>query len=247
MKQKISISIVFPCFNDSHSIGLLIKHAFNVAKKLSNDYEIIVIDDGSTDASRTILKKLTKKYSKLHLIFHKKNIGYGGALRSGFEKASKQFVFYTDGDGQYDVRELPLLFNALTPDISFVNGIKTVRHDPTHRIVLGNIYSFFARWAFWLPVQDVDCDFRLIKKNILKKIHLQCTSGAVCVELVKKAQRQGAVFAQISVHHYERKYGVSQFFRVNRLLSTLREIAFLWMQLMIIDPLRDSRYGKPKV
>ncbi|OGM27025.1 hypothetical protein A3D00_01980 [Candidatus Woesebacteria bacterium RIFCSPHIGHO2_02_FULL_38_9] len=245
MNKGPSISILFPCYNDQGSIGKLIEDADRVAKTLTNDHEVVVVDDGSTDKSREILKKLqTSRYPKLKLVFHKKNQGYGGALRSGFKAAKKELIFYTDGDGQYDVRELPLLFDLMTKDVSFVNGIKMTRHDLTYRIFIGNLYSFIARWAFWLPVYDVDCDFRLIRREIIRKLDLKVKSGAICVELVKTSQRAGAKFRQVSVHHYEREHGQSQFFRADRIFSTLKEFSILWFKLMVFRfPQNHSNNG----
>lgn len=214
----------------------MVEDAYVTVKKLTSDYEVIVVDDGSTDDSRACLKKLQKsKFPKLKLIYHDFNKGYGGALKTGFKTASKDLVFYTDGDGQYDVKELLILMDLMTTDVNFVNGIKMGRHDPTYRIVLGNIYSFIARWLFWLPIYDVDCDFRLIRREIVSKLKLKSDSGSICVELTKKAQRAGAKFRQVSVHHYERKYGNSQFFRVEKLVSTFRELATLWLDLMVFS------------
>lgn len=235
MKQKNSISIFFPCYNDEKTIGNLVKDAYSTVRKLTNEYEVIVVDDGSTDKSRSELKKLqSSKFPKLKLVFHDKNRGYGGALKTGFKTASKKLVFYTDGDGQYNVTELSILFSLMTEDVGFVNGIKMSRHDPTYRILLGNLYSFIARWLFWLPTYDVDCDFRLIRNSIIKSLDLKSNSGSICVELVKKAQREGAKFRQVSVHHYERKFGNSQFFRPNKLLTTFKELGSLWFDLMIL-------------
>lgn len=230
-----SISVIFPCYNDAKSIGKLIKVANATARKLTKDHEIIIVEDGSEDNSHLVLKRLLKKYRKLKLILHKVNRGYGAALRSGFSAAKKDLIFYTDGDGQYNPEELSFLLNLMTDDVNFINGIKMPRQDPTYRIVLGNIYSLIARWAFWLPVLDVDCDFRLIRRSLLSKLNLTKNSGSICIELVKRAQRAGAKFRQVSVHHYERPYGQSQFFQTKHLLSTLFELAGLWIQLIIID------------
>ncbi len=230
---KPSISAFFPCYNDEKSIGKLVEDAFTTLGTLTNDYEVIVVDDGSKDKSREVLQKLAYKYSRLKLVFHERNKGYGGALQSGFKNATKDLVFYTDGDGQYDVTELPVLYTLMSDDVDFVNGIKMGRNDATYRIIVGNLYSAIVRWSFWLPIVDVDCDFRLIRQNIVKKMHLTVTSGAICVELVKNAQRAGAKFRQVSVHHYERRFGNSQFFRVDRIFHTFWELGNLWVKLVL--------------
>lgn len=237
MNKKVSISVFFPCYNDEKSIGTLIEDADKVLRDLTNNYEIIVIDDGSKDKSREVLKSLQKVYKKLKLVFHAKNQGYGGALKTGFKTSRKELVFYTDGDGQYDVKELPLLTSLMTEDVNFVNGIKMRRGDSEHRVIFGNLHKFFTRTFFWLPIYDTDCDFRLIRSSLLKKIKLTSNSGSICVELVKKAERAGGEFRQVSVHHYDRKFGHSQFFRIDRILLTYFDISLLWFKLMVIGRL----------
>lgn len=228
-----SISVFFPCYNDSRSIPRLVRDADRILKKISSDYEITVIDDGSKDNSREVLKKLLNKYKNLRLIFHDKNKGYGAVLKTGFKISSKDLIFYTDGDGQYDVGELPLLVALMTDDVDFVNGIKMDRQDPGYRIFLGNLHKFFTRWLFWLPIYDTDCDFRLIRKNTISKINLTSDSGSICPELVKKAQRAGASFREVSVHHYPRKHGQSQFFRPGKIVATYLDLLALWIRLML--------------
>lgn len=229
-----SISVFFPCYNDEKSIGQLVQNADQILKKIANDYEIIVIDDGSTDNSRKVLKNLQIDFKKLILVFHLTNQGYGGALKTGFKTASKELVFYTDGDGQYDVKELPLLISLMTRDVNFINGIKMGRGDTTGRVFFGNLHKFITRWAFWLPIYDTDCDFRLIRKSLLQKFELTQNSGSICVELVKKAELAGAIFRQISIHHYERPHGQSQFFRLDRIVKTYWDMVKLWARLMVL-------------
>lgn len=223
----------FPCYNDEKTIVVLVEKAILNLKQIASDWEVVVIDDGSSDSSREVLTKAAKRHKELKLVFHPKNRGYGGALKSGFKTAKKDLVFYTDGDGQYDVNELPLLVSLMTRDVNFVNGIKMERGDADYRVFAGNLHKFFNRWVFWLPVYDVDCDFRLIRRSLLEKINLKSNSGSICVELVKKAQREGAKFREVSVHHYERKYGHSQFFRLDKILSTYYDIGKLWLSLMV--------------
>lgn len=234
IRKSTGISIFFPCFNDRSTIGKIVKDAIFTIKKFTKKYEIIVVDDGSTDGSQKFLQKLSKGVRNLRVIFHKRNLGYGGALRTGFRTAKYELIFYTDGDGQYDVKDLPLLLSIITKDIDFINGIKMSRNDPIYRIVIGNIYSFFTRWLFWIPIFDIDCDFRLIRKSIIEKLDLKSNSGAICIELVKKAQRAGAKFRQISIPHLERSFGTSQFFRADRIAKTLSEVLILWLDLMLV-------------
>lgn len=244
-KKTPSISVFFPCYNDVHSIGSLIDDAHNTLRTLTDKFEVIVIDDGSEDGSQGVLRGYLKKYPRtFRAVFHQKNKGYGGALKEGFKKARYHLVFYTDGDGQYDVTELPILYNLMTKDVNFINGIKMERQDFAYRVILGNFYALLMRWAFLLPIYDIDCDFRLIRRTLLAKINLTSNSGSVCVELVKKAQIAGAKFRQVSIHHYPRVYGRSQFFRLNRLIATFKELARLWWKLMIENKTSSNNNGK---
>jgi len=239
-----SITAFFPCYNDGKIIGDLVLEAERQLQQLTDDYEIIVVNDGSTDDSAAVLRALEPRVPRLKVVTHQRNRGYGGALRSGFAAATKDVVFYTDGDGQYDVRELPVLLMLLTDDTDFVNGIKMTRQDPSYRVHIGNLHRFVMRWSFWLPVNDVDCDYRLIRRSILDRIELRSNSGSICVELVKNAQRAGAEFREVSVHHYARKWGESQFFRPGRILRTYLDLAGIWLQLMVVDKFRSKRSAR---
>lgn len=235
---KPSISVFFPCYNDAKTIGGLVVRADDVLRTLADDYEIIVVNDGSRDESADVLRALDAQVPRLRVVTHGVNRGYGGALRSGFSSATKDLVFYTDGDGQYDVGELPLLLMLLTDDTHVANGMKMARQDPPLRIFVGNLHKFLIRWMFWLPISDVDCDFRLIRRSVLDAITLTSNSGSICVELVKKAQRAGALFREVSVHHYPRQFGESQFFKPGRIIRTYADIARTWVSLMVLrkDP-----------
>jgi glycosyltransferase involved in cell wall biosynthesis len=230
-----SISAFFPCYNDEKTIAPLVVEAEAQLKCLTDDYEIIVVNDGSRDGSAAVLAKLADTVPHLKVVTHEVNRGYGGALRTGFATASKDLVFYTDGDGQYDVKELPIMLAVLADDTDFANGMKMTRNDPAYRIFVGNFHKFLTRWAFWLPVDDVDCDYRLIRRSVIAKIDLRSDSGSICVELVKRAQRAGARFRQVSVHHYSRQFGSSQFFRPGRILQTYADLAWMWFLLMVLD------------
>src|SRR5262249_44319126 len=128
-----SLSIFFPAYNDAGTIASLALIAHMTARGLTDDYEVIVVDDGSPDHTGDLLDEMARHFPWLKVVHHGANRGYGGALRTGFQTASKELVFYTDGDAQYDPREMTRLFEAFTPDVDFVNGIKIARNDPLHR------------------------------------------------------------------------------------------------------------------
>lgn len=227
-----SISAFFPAYNDAPSLPALIAKMFAVLEETGRDFEVIVVNDGSRDATGAVLENLRATHGEqLRIVTHPENRGYGGALRSGFAAATKDLVFYTDGDGQYDVAELPKLLDLLAANVGLVNGYKLERNDPWHRIFIGNVYNRFARALFGIRIRDVDCDFRLMRRDLVESVHLISTSGTVCVELVRKLELTGCGVAETGVHHYPRLHGTSQFFRIRSLANTFYQLTRLWFRL----------------
>ena len=231
-----SLSVFFPAYNDALSLPELVRKTFATLEPYVADYEVVVIDDGSRDRTGEVLEELRREYGPwLRVVTHAHNRGYGGALRSGFAAAQKEFVFYTDGDGQYDVGELPRLLELMGPATGLVNGYKLERHDPRHRVWIGNVYNFCARLLFRIRIRDIDCDYRLIRRALLEEIHLTSTSGVICVELVRKLELSGCQVMEAGVHHYPRLHGRSQFFRIRSLAVTLLQLVRLWVRLVILQ------------
>ena len=231
--RQPSLSIFFPAYNDAGTIASLVVLAHMTARGLGLEHEVIVVDDGSPDHTGALLDELARQFSWLRVVHHERNRGYGGALRTGFAEARNDLIFYTDGDAQYDPRELTLLYPALGPQVDFVNGYKIGRHDPPHRIVIGRLYHWFVKLAFGLRLRDVDCDFRLMRRAVFDKVKLTRSSGVICVELMKKVQDHGFRIAQVPVHHHHRSYGTSQFFNLPRVARTLADLARLWLELVV--------------
>ena len=228
-----SLSIFFPAYNDAGTIASLALVAHMTARELTDDYEVIVVEDGSPDHTGALVDEMARHFPWLRVVHHAKNRGYGGALRTGFETASKELVFYTDGDAQYDPRELQTLWRAFSPEVDFVNGYKISRNDPLHRIVIGRVYHWFVKLAFGLRMRDVDCDFRLMRRSVFEKVRLTRSSGVICVELMKKVQDHGYRIAEVPVHHFHRSYGKSQFFNFPRVARTLVDLTRLWFELSV--------------
>ncbi|MFB3827996.1 MAG: glycosyltransferase family 2 protein [Bryobacteraceae bacterium] len=235
MSSVHSLSVFFPAYNDAPSLPSLVGNAFAVLEEHVPDFEVIVVNDGSRDDTGAVLERLQAQYGpRLRIVTHKVNRGYGGALRSGFAAATREFVFYTDGDGQYDVRELPSLLRRMRSDVGLVNGYKLERQDPRHRVWIGSAYNWFARTLFRITLRDIDCDYRLIRRAVLDDIELTCTSGTICVELVRKLELSGCGVAEVGVHHYPRLHGRSQFFRVRSLATTFAQLTALYTRLVLL-------------
>jgi glycosyltransferase involved in cell wall biosynthesis len=227
------LSVFFPAYNDSGTIGSLVICARQTAASLTDDFEVIVVNDGSADRTAQIIDELARTYPEVKAVHHPRNRGYGAALRSGFAAATRELVFYTDGDAQYDPTEIPILWRALRSDVDLVNGYKISRSDPRHRILIGRIYHHTVKLLFGLKVRDVDCDFRLMRRSIFDRVSLETSSGVICLEMMKKIQDAGFSVAEVPVHHYHRVYGKSQFFNFRRLFKTAIDVAALWVALVI--------------
>lgn len=236
-----SITAFFPAYNDSGTIASMVVVADLTLRRLTEDYEVIVVNDGSPDHCGEILADLQLRYPRLRVITHETNRGYGGALRSGFANATKELVFYTDGDAQYDPREIVTLYEALTDDIDMVNGYKIHRNDPINRKIIGRIYHHVVRIAFGLRLRDVDCDFRLIRRGVFDVVRLESNSGIICVELMKRIQDAGFRISQVPIHHYHRAFGISQFFNWRRVIRTGVDLLQLWYRLVLKGEARQPR------
>jgi glycosyltransferase involved in cell wall biosynthesis len=231
--SKPGLSVFFPAYNDSGTIASLVITALQTARALTPDFEVIIVDDGSADATPRIADELARTYPEVRVVHHERNRGYGGALQSGFKAATRDLVFYTDGDAQYDPSEMTRLWDAFDESVDLVNGYKISRSDPLHRIVIGRLYHHTVKLLFGLKVRDVDCDFRLLRRSIFTQVSLEKTSGVICLEMMKKIQDAGFRITEVPVHHYHRAYGRSQFFNFGRLFKTALDVARLWVALVI--------------
>lgn len=245
-QPTVGLSVFFPAYNDSGTIASMVVSALLAARTLTPDHEVIVINDGSRDGTPQVLDELARVYPEVRIVHHQVNRGYGGALRSGFAAATKDLVFYTDGDAQYDPSEMALLWQRMTPDVDLVNGYKISRSDPLHRIVIGRVYHHTVKTLFGLKVRDVDCDFRMMRRSIFEKVELTKNSGVICLELMKKVQDAGFRIAEVPVHHFHRAYGRSQFFNVPRIFRTGVDVLKLWHALVVRGEHRAAQAGPPR-
>jgi glycosyltransferase involved in cell wall biosynthesis len=228
-----SLSVFFPAYNDSGTIASMVIRTVKTAAELTSDFEVIVVDDGSADGTADIADELSHTYPQVRAVHHPRNRDYGAALQTGFRAATKDLIFYTDGDAQYDPTELKLLWPQMTAEVDLVNGYKISRQDPWHRVIIGRLYHYIVSLLFGLKLRDVDCDFRLMRRTIFDRINLEKTSGIICVEMIKKIQDAGFRVVEVPVHHFHRAFGRSEFFNYPRLFRVARDLGLLWLALVV--------------
>lgn len=234
-----AVSAMFPCYNDAATIGKLVDDVHEALSPLVEAVEVIVVDDGSSDGSGQVLDALAADRDWLRVVHHERNRGYGGALISGFTAARHEWIFYTDGDAQYDASEAALLVKvaedtlAAGRSIDIVQGWKIGRGDPWHRKVIGRVYHHIVKLLFRLPVRDTDCDFRLFRRRLIVDRPLQSTTGVICVEMMHSFTQQGAHFVETPVHHFARPSGRSQFFRLPAISRSALGLAQLWWRVTV--------------
>src|SRR5262245_31596436 len=176
MPRLASVTAMFPAYNDAGTIPSMVIMAFKALPQITDDYEVVVVNDGSADYTGEVLAELASVYPRLRVITHARNRGYGATLRDGFGQATKEWIFYTDGDAQYDPHEMVLLAQARRDDTDIVNGYKISRSDPLHRVIIGRLYHHFVKILFGLPLRDTDCDFRLFRRNLIERAPLESDS-----------------------------------------------------------------------
>lgn len=232
-RRLSGVSAMFPCYNDAATIGGLVDDVYAALEGEVEELEVIVVNDGSSDGSREVLDELATARPWLRVIHHDNNRGYGGALISGFEAATMEWIFYTDGDAQYDAKEASSLVRLATDEVDIVQGYKLGRGDPLHRKIIGRFYHHVVKLLFGLPGRDTDCDFRLFRRKLIIDRMLTSTSGVICVEMMRSFDDQHARFVETPVHHYARPSGKSQFFRVPAIARSARQLLQLWWRIVV--------------
>jgi glycosyltransferase involved in cell wall biosynthesis len=219
----VSISVFFPCYNEQENVGRTVGKALEVLEKLNADFEAIIVDDGSSDGTGQIADEIAGRDGRVKVVHHQRNLGYGAALQSGFEAATKELVFYTDGDGQFDITEMPPLL-ALMEQYDIVSCYRLNRQDSFIRKINGWCWTILVCLMFGLKVRDIDCAFKLYKREIFDKIELSSTGALIDAEILARAARKGYRITQKGVHHYPRTAGVQSGASLRVILRAFKEL-----------------------
>jgi glycosyltransferase involved in cell wall biosynthesis len=200
------LSVFYPCYNEENNIPRLLENSLAVIPSLVDDYQIIIVNDGSKDKTKEVTESLAKQFKNVEVINHPVNKGYGAALRSGFLGAKKAWVFYTDGDNQFDINELVLLL-PLVEKYDIISGYRIDRKDPFIRKLNAGIFNFALFTLFGLRIKDVDCAFKLYKRELFDQIEITSDGALVDAEILIKARKLGYRIGQVGVHHFPRVTG----------------------------------------
>lgn len=214
MKYK-NISVFLPTYNESENIKQAILSIQKFLKKNFLQYEIIIVNDGSNDDTKKIVTLLAQSDKRIKLINHKKNLGYGAALRTGFNSTKYDLVFYTDADNQFDINDLTKVL-PLTKKYDIISGYRIRRQDPLMRIFISSVYNIIISIIFRMNIRDIDSSFKLYKKKVLDALTLKSNTGLIDAEVFIKARKKGFTIGQIGVNHYPRLKGKSIYEMGNR-------------------------------
>jgi glycosyltransferase involved in cell wall biosynthesis len=224
------ISIVLPAYNEEESLPAAVNRALEVVPDLVSDLEVIVVDDGSSDRTREVALELAREhYPTVRLAAHPTNQGYGAALRTGFALARFDLVFYTDSDNQFDISDLRH-FLPLIGEYDLIVGFRVYRYDAVLRSILSWIYNRMVRILFRVRIRDVDCSFKLFRREVLDAIVVESDDFFVDAELVAKARRWNFRLLEKGVRHYPRQAGETTV-RPSHILTTLKRIALMWRRI----------------
>lgn len=218
-----SLSIFFPCYNEKETARPLTEKCIAVASQLCDDFEVILVDDGSRDGTGELADQLTREYPSVRVVHHPQNRGYGAALQSGFRAACKDYVFYTDGDGQFDVNEIPRLL-PLIEQCDIVSAYRLKRQEGFLRRLNAYCWSTLVNFLFDLHLKDIDCAFKLYKREIFDSIEMISTGALIDTEILARAKRKGYTIQQIGVHHYPRTAGQASGANIKVILKAFGEL-----------------------
>jgi len=231
MKKISELSIFFPFWNEGKNIENVISKAIPVAEAVADKWEIIMVDDGSSDNTLEVARKLEAKHLSLRLVSHQPNRGYGAALKEGFESAKYKYIVFNDGDGQFDFSEIDKFLEKIG-DADMVIGHRKKRVDNPFRHLLMNLLKLWDLMLFGFYFRDIDCGFKLFTKEALDKIMPLTSEGAmITTEILAKAEKAKLKIEQVEVNHYPRVFGNQSGGNLRVILRAVKESLFLWKEI----------------
>lgn len=229
-----AISVFFPAYNEQGNLENTVGLAISVLEDIADKWEVIIVDDGSTDSTLKVAEKLRSQDNRIRVVSHTKNRGYGASLKSGFYSSKFPWICFTDADGQFDFSEIvKLIEKQKNTKADLVIGYYLKRKVPLFTVLTSKIWELIILILFGLKVKDIDCGFKLISKEVIDKIDkLESERGAfISSELLIKAKDKGFKFTEIGVNHYPRKKGLGTGRKINVIIKSFVDLFRLWKKI----------------
>jgi len=229
---RLDISVFFPAYNEAANLEKLTARTVATLQKLAGQWEVIIVDDGSRDNTTEVANRLVKQYPGVRYIRHEKNQGYGGAVKTGLKAAKLNWIFFTDGDGQFDTSEIELLLPH-TEHADFIAGYRIKRQDNFMRSLNAFAWGMLVRTLFGLhgKVRDIDCAFKLFQRRVVDQSEFKSSGAMISTELLARAKKLGYIFKEVGVHHYPRTAGTQTGANIKVILRAFKELFKLYGQL----------------
>ena len=225
-----SISVFFPCYNEVNNVAAVAERAIEVLEGLGVDFEVIIVDDGSSDGTKELADQIAAQNTSVKVVHHPTNLGYGAALQSGFGAARKDLVFYTDGDGQFDMKEMPALL-PLMAKYDIISCYRINRQDNIIRKLNAWCWTRLVNILFRMQIRDIDCAFKLYKRKIFDEIQMSSTGALIDTEILARAKQKGYTISQRPVHHYPRTAGKQTGANIKVILRAFKELFGLYKKI----------------
>ena len=231
-KKTKSISLVFPLYKDKKSAKKMVDNSLKILKKVTKIYEIIAVDDGCPEKSGEIVKNYAKKNSKIKVIFHKKNLGYGAAIKTGLKKSKYEYIYTVDGDGEFDINVLPKLVKTIrNSDLVITRRYK--KKYKTSRMIISWVYNTILRFLFNTPFTDISSGSRLISKKLVKKIKINTNSPFLGAELAIKTNYLGYKVSEVGIHYFPSTFRSGSSVSILNIIRTIRDMIILYLKLCL--------------
>src|SRR5450432_1935952 len=226
----VTLSVIFPAFNEEANIRHRVDSARLVLPKLAETWEIILVNDGSEDATSSLCDELAEQYPEVRAIHHTDNRGYGAALKSGILAARYDYIFFTDSDGQFDLQELGELIQW-SSHYDIVTGYRAKRQDPPHRLINAWVWKTLVRMVLGVKVRDIDCAFKIFQRSVFDRVQIRSVGAMVNTEILAQAKSFGMRIHEVKVSHFPRRYGKPSGADIHVIIKAFRELFRLWRQL----------------
>jgi len=241
--NSVSVSVILPAYNEEKNLRHPVDSARMVLSQIATDWEIIVVDDGSTDGTAAVCEDLVAECAKIRVIRHSSNRGYGAALKSGILAARHELIFFTDADGQFDLRELERLVEW-ADEYDIVMGYRDKRRDPWHRLVNAFSWNVLIRLVFGVRVRDIDCAFKLFRRAVFDQVQIRSAGAMINAEILAQATRFGMRMREIKVSHYPRCYGKASGANIAVIMKAFRELLRVSRELRSMRDRQVALYPK---